>query len=777
MMLHLPHLRNNKKDITESETTETSEITVNNDRPTSKMIRELMEKTGWSAYDCYCKLVRISKIRGVSYKAVMDQQLWREYKLQEAQASISMEGADNDLLGDHPEIPLLSEGMFNHFFYTKAQGESIRKIETGPISLDTLMNYLKTENPMDASYDTRKDISRDIAYTLSGAKRGDIFLSSRRIDMAPDKVQRKGVSCIISYPNRAEILGNLPIPFVPRPHVYSFMTEMAAFRKKKYKGRTVAVSGSIGKTTTTEMLAAVMRSHHKTFKVPGNRNTTTQIAETVFKLKDEFKVYVQECSGSYLGQLETTSRILRPEIFALTNIGNGHIGNYGGKQELLLYEKTALDRNAAPGGIGIINWDDEHLNKVAYRHQIIRIAIKDTSADIIAENIVEKNGKIFFDIVENNNGGLRTKARLNLCGLHNVYNALTAFAAGLLCDVPREKIVRALANYRTGNVRQNLTQYGKHRVYADCYSTTMESVQTSMEVLKTITVPKGDRKIAVFGEVPDLGDESAEKHREIGRRIAKMTTADVVLLVGPDMAYAYEEAKKGSFICRHTNDRLELEQWLKELGTPNGLALFKASHKSAFQWVLDDLYGTDYYAYDDTTMTSPAVRMGNVVYKCIDDYGSVLLGASKEIREVHPMEQVEGLDLRIIGRLVFAGKAVPSFKTPDTVTCISDHAFFNCKELYKVEFPSSLKYIGASAFAGCEKLELVDLSAGCETISEFAFNRCPNLKLVILPPSVGTIERMAFGEKPTALFCVQNDSYAHRWAKARKFNTLVVDRL
>ena len=735
--------------------------------PTPGNIRTAMQATGWNAYTAYCMLHAISKAQGVSFQDVVQNKLWNDDKYSQA-CQIAAGECVNALPLREGSEALLDEASFEEFFYTKKQLESIRAIREGRLTLKILFQFLKLDlSHLDRiNLDRNADISDKINYTLAGVVPGDVFFCIRKGNVNVDAILRHKPACVITGPGFQKQLEGLEIPVISRIFLRSYLIELSALWKTNYPGKTVAITGSVGKTTTTEMIGQVLSAERKVFRAIGNQNTTDQIAQFVFKLKPDTDAFVQECSGSYLSQLENSAQVIRPDCFVVTNVGNGHIGNYRGKVELLLYEKIALDRNAAPGAVGVINWDDERLKHVRYQHPIIRCAIRDKSADLVGENVVERDGILSFDVVENNTGGRRTHVVLNVCGEHNVYNALSAFAVGLQMGLSRDVIVEALSSYKPRAVRQNLVWLSGQHVYIDCYSVTVESMETAMRVMETISVHEGKKKIAVLSDVPDLGDGSEEMHRKIGRMVAEVNSADKVFFYGPESKAAMEEAAAAKVDCRHTEDRATLEQWLREEADSTGLIAFKASHKYALQWVLDDLFGTAFYAYDELTIRAPRETVDKAYYKCIENYGSVLMSADKVTKTINFPETVRELPVRIVGRSAFQGGALSAAELPAQLKTIADGAFRDCRELQSVSFPASLCFIGAGAFSGCKALEELDLSKGCCTIGAEAFRDCSALKCVRLPENLKTISDTAFDADTQAVFHCPAGSYAEQWAKA-----------
>lgn len=737
--------------------------------PHRRTIRRIMTATGWGAYETYCNLAYIAWEKGASYQQILDENLWSVFLREAALASLGkLPAADFSGLG------LMDREEFEEHYFTARQKRCIQAISEGRLTARILFEYMRLRPPLIPGFDLDADVTDRLALTLTDVRPGCIFLCIRKNDIVPESILRRKPACIISYyENYQPLFGDLDIPYLSSPYMYSYILDLAELWKKHFPIKTVAVSGSVGKTTTTEMIAQVLGAAYQVYKRTGNQNTTSQIAQSVFRMKEDYEVFVQECSGSTIGQLSNSGRVLHPDCFVLTNIGNSHLAHFQGKKELLSYEKTSLDRNAAPGAVGVINWDNRFLRDTRYRHPMIRISLSNPGADIISDNVEEQHGMVAFDVVERNAGDRRTRVQLQLFGDHNIYNALSAFAVGVQMGVPRDVIAQALASYRPKGVRQSLVSLNGQNVFIDCYNASLESITATVTAMRSIQCEAGKKKIAVLGDVLELGEDSERLHREIGRAVADIGSVDEVLFYGPEMRCAMEEAS-GKISCRHTEDREELLSMIREAAPTTGLILFKASHGMAFQRVIDDLYGSDYYAMDESTRHAPVESVGNGQYRCIPDYGCVFKKRQKVGKHAEFADAVNGLPVRAMDKGALEGSRLHSVKLPSRLECISENAFHGCEYLREVEFPETLKCIRAGAFRDCVSLEILDLSRGCGTIEAEAFAGCSNLRAVFLPDSLLTISDAAFNANTLAVFCCHSGSYAESWARRNHYRVITM---
>ena len=709
--------------------------------------RKTADKTGWEKHEAYRNIEYICRGKGVSYADVYMKDLYAQFRSERADELKTYIDSGKELPDIHADI---DENEFEAVCYSDSQKKAWEKICSGNVTVDALFDYMQLKLPDSLKDDSENYMGR-IKCRPRGLGRNNIQVCLRKGDAQPEIAKKKKTVCVIGLPAFREDFEQAGLEFISCSEAGSYVLDLAAHQRRQHKAKVVGISGSIGKTTTTDMIGDVLRPAMDMYKITGNQNTNWQICEFVYDLEPETDVYVQEASGSFPGQLEKSSYVLAPDVFVLTNIGNGHLENYDGKQQLLLYEKLAFDRHAADGAVGIINWDDPLLKKVPFIHEVKSFAIKDETADFRGVCIKSGDESIEFEVLEKD--GTRTPVKLNTIGRHNVMNALAAFAVGVQLGVDRAEIAENLLEYRPEDNRQNLMQLSGQSVYVDIYSATVESMMTAMEVTRDFSVPEGGRKIAVLADVPALGDESEEAHRSIGRMVKEVGGADEVFFYGKEMKAAFEEAKNLGVTCRHTEDRSQLEDWLRNDTSENDFVCFKASHKTFLHIAIDNVYGTAFSEGDEANYFAPKVFRKGIRYKVISDYGAVVtrigkkrysLNDSLEIRD-----EVDGEKVRIIRENAFSGCGASGISLPESLRGICERAFYGCKDLKTVQMPS-VQYIGEEAFAGCTSLEEMIIPEGAETICPRAFAGCTNLKNVKIPDSVKTIAEDAFEGTPYA---------------------------
>lgn len=710
-------------------------------------LRKIIDISGWEPLEAYRNVEYICKDKGVTYADVFRKELYKDLKMERAEALKAYIDGGTEIQSEGIDI---DEKEFDKIYLSEKQKKAWEKICSGEITLDVLFDYMQLKLPEDLK-DNKENYAGRIKCRPRGLGRNNVQICLRKVDVQPEIAKKKDTVCVIGLPSLREDFEEAGLEFIPCSEAGSYVLDLSAHQRRQQRAKVVGISGSIGKTTTTDMIGDVLRPAMNMYKITGNQNTNWQICEFVYNLKPETDSYVQEASGSFLGQLEKSSYVLNPDVFVLTNIGNGHLENYDGKRQLLLYEKLAFDRHAADGAVGIINWDDPLLKKVPFIHEVKSFAIKDETADFRGVSIVTGAESIDFEVLEKD--GTRTPVKLNTIGRHNVMNALAAFAVGVQLGVDRAEIAKNLLEYKPGDYRQNLMQMRGQSVYVDVYSATLESLRTAMEVTRDMLVPDGARKIAVLSDVPALGAQSEEAHRGIARMIKEVGGADEVILFGKEMKAAYAEAKKIGVTCRQTADMKQLAEWVRDDTSVNDFVCFKGSHKMFMHIAIDNVYGTSFTVNDEANYFVPVQTEEDVRYKIIADFGCCVSGA--EGGRAFPdgklvlKDEVGGEKVRVIGEKAFSGSSIREAELPAELRTVSKHAFSECKELKTVQMPS-VQYIGEEAFAGCTSLEEMIIPEGAETICPRAFAGCTDLKNVKIPDSVKTIAEDAFEGTPYA---------------------------
>ena len=360
------------------------------------------------------------------------------------------------------------------------------------------------------------------------------------------------------------------------------LLDLASYYRDRFDVKVVGVTGSVGKTTTKEFIYSVLSKHGETLKTEGNFNNEIGLPLTLFGLKPSHRLAVIEMGMSGFGEIERLSKCAKPDIAVITNIGTSHI-EYLGSQEGILKAKLEILKGLKTGGKLIVNGDDEYLSGEDVLYDRITVGINDTGNEILAQDIVTDDDGVSFKVDGE-------QYHINILGIHNVYNALVSIATGRCIGISTDAIKRGLDSYRSDGIRQNILKLEKCTIINDCYNASPQSVCASLDVLKCIS--KDNRKIAVLGDMKELGERSAKYHFDVGAYASQKKAADVLLLIGEhsqhiaDGALAYGLNSKNIHIFE-TNE--EIIEFLKGFLNKSDNLLVKGSRAMKLEVIAEEL--------------------------------------------------------------------------------------------------------------------------------------------------------------------------------------------
>lgn len=295
--------------------------------------------------------------------------------------------------------------------------------------------------------------------------------------------------------------------------------ELAKAYDRRINHRKVAITGSVGKTTTKEFVASVLSEGFRVHKTEGNYNSNIGMPLSMLSMQNDTEVSVLEMGMSNRGEIEYLSRIAEPDIAIVTNIGSSHIGHLGSRENIC-HAKMEIVKGLKSGGTLLLNGDDPMLRAYLTPDVDPVFVGIDTESDFRAVNIRECVGNTIFDIVYN--GRIVRNIMIPVMGKHNVYAALFAFAVGTRLNLDEGTIVNGLNRYRPVTMRQNIYNVGKITVIEDCYNASPESMRAAIEVLQSLSSQKkAGRMAAVLGNMYELGEKTEIFHEQVGLYFAK----------------------------------------------------------------------------------------------------------------------------------------------------------------------------------------------------------------------------------------------------------------
>lgn len=407
----------------------------------------------------------------------------------------------------------------------------------------------------DYCIDSRKGKPGDLFICLKGARvDGHDFIK---------KAEEQGVSALLVD---REVDSDLPRVLVP--DTLKALQDFAAHHRNRPDLKVVAVTGSVGKTTTKEFIAAVLSQSVSTYKTQGNMNSETGLPLTLLHVQPEHRAVVTEMGMCNFGEISELSLIARPDIGVLTNIGLCHI-EYLGSQEGILKAKMEIVDGMSDEGVLVINGDDPFLSTVTdTRQKRVTYGLNHPEYDYYAYNVAVLSEGVSFT-AKTPLGDLDVKLAID--GIHNVYNSLAAIAVGVLCGMDLESIGEGLRRMEKAPMRQNIRKEKGMTLIEDCYNASPTSMKASIDVLRG----KEGRKIAVLGDMLELGENSAEYHVSVG----KMLEGVSVLIAYGEFAAQYVEGASHVGVLQRIpcSTAEEAAVNLKLVARPGDVVLFKAS--------------------------------------------------------------------------------------------------------------------------------------------------------------------------------------------------------
>lgn len=371
---------------------------------------------------------------------------------------------------------------------------------------------------------------------------------------------------------------------------------------KEYESRLslnkVGVTGSVGKTTTKEMIACALSGGLKVFKTAGNANSQIGVPVTIMNIAPDDEAAVIEMGMSEKGEMRRLATLLSLNAAVMTNIGVSHIEQLG-SQENILREKWHITDAITEGGCIFLNGDDVLLKERAdlCRNNYAGVFGKEDNrklrictfghfadCDYRAENEYSDENGVGFDMLH---GDVRIPVRLNVLGAHNVNNALVALAVAEFFGVDLRAAVKALEGYTGVAMRQHITKKDGAAYIDDSYNASPDSMKAGLSVLCQMPA---DYRIAVLADMLELGENTKEYHRQVGE-YAGQSKVDELLLYGELAEYIGYGAEQYIGKIKHFDTLGDITEYLKAEIKPGTAVLFKGSRGMKLNEVVDGLLG------------------------------------------------------------------------------------------------------------------------------------------------------------------------------------------
>ena len=428
------------------------------------------------------------------------------------------------------------------------------------------------------SKDTRTINEGDIYIGIKGEKfdgsklwdealeKGAKAVIVENIEIEKDKLQKYADKAIIKVENTLEALYKL-----------------AEYKRSLYDIPVIAITGSVGKTSTKDIIANVISTKYKTLKTEGNNNNNIGLPMTILKLKDH-EALVVEMGMNHFGEISLLTKIAKPTIAVITNIGTSHIGNLGSRENILKAKLEILEGMDKP--ILVINNDNDLLHdwyeKNKEKIEIHTVGIENQS-EINAKKIKLKEESSEFTAKTKQE---EVKVNVPVGGTHFVYNSLCAIAIGKLLDISTENITKGISTFELTKKRMDIKKLDNGAIIInDSYNASYESMKASIEFLAKHT---GKRKIAVLGDMFELGKYTKELHEKVGKEIVK-NKIDVLICSGENSKYIIESVKNSSTKTIYFENKKQIIEKLQKELKNGDVVLVKASNAMKFYEICQKL--------------------------------------------------------------------------------------------------------------------------------------------------------------------------------------------
>src|SRR5438477_9077174 len=357
--------------------------------------------------------------------------------------------------------------------------------------------------------------------------------------------------------------------------------KLAANYRKSLSHNVVAITGSNGKTSTKDFAAAVLGRRFHVTKTEGNFNNHVGLPRTMLEATSQDEVAVWEIGMNHPGEVSALAKLAAPDAAIVTNVGIAHI-EFMGSRDAIAIEKGMLAEAVGPQGAVILNADDPFTKDIAARTRAKVICAGTTAGTIRASEITQSSDGSDFTIYE---GAHRCRAQLPVPGLHMVQNALLAVAAGRVFGLSLEESAAGLAGAPLTKARLQIKEIHGVKFIDDSYNANPDSMKAALRTL--VELDADGKRIAVLGEMRELGDESVRAHREVGETAAELKV-DHLIAIGNVAATIAEAARRAGLQNSSTvASTAEAAELLGELAAPGDLILIKGSRLARTEQVIE----------------------------------------------------------------------------------------------------------------------------------------------------------------------------------------------
>ena len=405
--------------------------------------------------------------------------------------------------------------------------------------------------------------------------KGDIYIGIKGEtfngnNLYKEALEKGAIGCILDDDTLIdnELLSNYKDRFIVlTKDTIKCIQDLAIYKRSLYNIPVIGVTGSVGKTSTKDIIASVLSKKFNVLKTEGNYNNHIGVPLTILRLRDENSLVI-EMGMNHAGEISVLSKIAKPTISVITNVGTAHIGNLGSRENILKAKLEILD-GMDSNGILVINNDNDLLHEYYLKNgnnmNIITYGV-DNSSNYIAKNIFSDEVSSRFTCNIDNED---IEFIINTPGNHFVLNALSAISIGIFFNIPVDKIKDGIANFNLTRKRLEIEKINDITIIKDFYNASLDSMTSAINYLGSL---KG-RKIAVLGDMLELGEYSKSLHEKVGE-VLNNNNIDIVITVGDNSKYI-KNIFKNEIYCFDKN--IDAVNKLKSILNKNDYLLIKAS--------------------------------------------------------------------------------------------------------------------------------------------------------------------------------------------------------
>lgn len=411
---------------------------------------------------------------------------------------------------------------------------------------------------------------------------GDIFIATKgeRVDghsFIPG-VAEKGALGVICEKEQPE----LTLPYIMVEDSFTALKMVGEYYRTQLDIKVVGITGSVGKTSTKEFIAGVLSQKYNVLKTQGNFNNEIGVPLTILRIRKEHQVAVLEMGINHFGEMSRLTQMAKPDVCVMTNIGQCHL-EFLGSREGILKAKSEIFECSNPEGAVVLNGDDDMLQTITLVHGKKPVSFGLGQENCVYASNVQNKG-LFGSEFTIHMGEKCFDVKVNLPGEHQIYNALAAASVADYLDLSEEEIIGGIASVAPTAGRSNLIQTQDYVVIDDCYNANPVSMKAAIDLLSTATT----RKVAILGDMFELGEQEQEMHGGIGTYVAEKGI-EVLLCAGElskEMAKYAREKSTVTKVCHYETKDLLVED-LKNQLVKGDTVLIKASHGMGYQKIVE----------------------------------------------------------------------------------------------------------------------------------------------------------------------------------------------